>query len=165
MIACFSFAHNQESLGMAPLCRFGSPYRFRQAMSFSWLKPNVRQNQLSRSPLRCFQWLMKSTIWSRTEAGTHCTFNFSPQSFFLTQYVRSATQQSPRLFEIILILGYQLRVDDCVPAEQCLWKTHELNRKRPVSAIHNIDLDVFLDSHIPGILGLHPGREPRLRRE
>ena len=49
------FAHNQESLGMAPLCWFGSPYRFRQAMSFSWLKPNARQNQLSRSPLRCFQ--------------------------------------------------------------------------------------------------------------
>ena len=78
------------------------------------------------------------------------------------QYVLSAARQSPRLFEIILILGYQLRVDDCVPAEQCLWKTHELNRKRPVSAIHNIDLDVFLDSHIPVILELHPGREPKL---
>jgi hypothetical protein len=25
-----------------------------------------------------------------------------------------------------------------------------------------IDLDVFLDSHIPGILELHLGREPRL---
>ena len=61
-----------------------------------------------------------------------------------------------------MILGYQLRVDDCVPAEQCLWKKREANWKRPVSAIHNIDLDVFLDCHIPGILGLHPGREPRL---
>ena len=122
MIACFSFAHNQESLGMAPLCRFGSPYRFRQAMSFSWLKPNALQNQLSRSPLRCFQWLMKSTIWSRTDADTHCTFNSSPQSFFLRQYVRSATRQLPRLFEIVLLLGYQLRVYDCVLAEQCLWK-------------------------------------------
>ena len=29
-------------------------------------------------------------------------------------------------------------------------------------ASHNIDLDVFLDSHIPGILGLHPGRETGL---
>jgi hypothetical protein len=30
------------------------------------------------------------------------------------------------------------------------------------TSIHNSNLDVFLDSHIPGILGLHPGREPRL---
>ena len=112
--ACFSFSHNQESLGIAPLCWFGNPYRFRQAMSFSWLKPNALQNQLSRSPLRCFQWLMKSTIWSRTDTDTHCTFNSSPQSFFLTQYVQSATRQSPHLFEIISILGYQLLVDDCV---------------------------------------------------
>ena len=52
---CFSFAHNQESLGMAPLCWFGNPYRFCQAKSFSCFKPNALQNQLSRSPLRCFQ--------------------------------------------------------------------------------------------------------------
>jgi len=61
-----------------------------------------------------------------------------------------------------LTLGYQLRVDDCVPAEQCLWKTHELNRKRPVSAIHNIDLDVFLDFNILGILEHHPELETGL---
>ena len=127
---------------MAPLCWFGNPYRFRQAMSFSWFKPNARQNQLSRRPLRCFQWLMKSTIWSRTEADTHCTFNFSPQ-FFLTRYVQSTTWLWLHLFEIILILGYQLSVDDCDPVEECLWKKRETNCKRPVSAIHNIDLDVF----------------------
>ena len=75
------------------------------------------------------------------------------------RYVRSTTRQSPHLFEIVLLLGYQLRVDDCAPAEQCLWKTHELSRKRPVSAIHNIDLDVFPDPHILVILEHHPGRE------
>lgn len=30
------------------------------------------------------------------------------------------------------------------------------------TSIHNIDLDVFLDSHILGILGLHPGHETGL---
>jgi len=43
-----------------------------------------------------------------------------------------------------------------------LWKKREANRKRPVSAIHNIDLDVFPGPHIPGILGFHPGRETEL---
>ena len=44
------------------------------------------------------------------------------------QYVRSATRQLPRLFEIVLLLGYQLRIDDYAPAEQCLWKKHEASR-------------------------------------
>ena len=89
-------------------------------------------------------------------------WNFFPV-YFLTQYVKSATLQSPRLFEIILILGYQLLVDYCVPAEQCFWKTQELNRKSSVTAIHNIDLDVFPDlPHILGILEHHPERETGL---
>ena len=41
-------------------------------------------------------------------------------------------------------------------------KIHEVNRKRPVSAIHNIDLDLFPGPHIPGILELHPGHETGL---
>ena len=61
-----------------------------------------------------------------------------------------------------MLLGYQLRVDDCAPAEQCLWRIHEANRKRPVFASRSIDLDVYPDSHILGILELHPGRETGL---
>ena len=41
-------------------------------------------------------------------------------------------------------------------------KKREANRKRPVSASHSIDLDVFPDSHILVILELHPGRETGL---
>ena len=42
-----------------------------------------------------------------------------------------------------------------------VWK-HEANRKRPVFASHSIDLDVFPDPHILGILEHHHERETGL---
>jgi hypothetical protein len=78
---------------------------------------------------------------------------------FLTQNVKNTTRQSLHLLEIISILDCQLCVDECVPAEQRLWKKREVNWERPV--FNSYSIDVFLNSKISCLMGLPPGREPR----
>ncbi len=71
--------------------------------------------------------------------------SFPVGCFTLSVILRGRT---PRLFEIVSILGYQLRANDSVLVYSVSGKKREAIRKRPVSASHSIDLIVFPDAKI-----------------